>query len=229
MNLSRNEQTRYYYQRAGVVFDIKDTKNGDDVCLINGDGVKEFPFPYIRVQRVEIDDDNKVTEIYEDYKYYLDSLIVVGDTYSSGDSAFTHTIHAKSPNAESGSTYCDYFSGLCKADIGEAILIRNKDYDYFKENLGLLNIPIWMVSGEVSSDKIVYVINASEIENPKYAIKYEPYEKGNFNPIVFNEDLYNELKDNLMVDKLKEQAYNNAKKYGYLIKSISIEIEKEDE
>ena len=228
MNLSKNKQTRYYYQRAGVVFDIKDTKNGDDVCLINGDGVKEFPFQYINVQKVKIDDDNKVVEIYEDDKYYLDSLIIVGDTYSSGDSAFTHTIHDKSVDNESGSKYCDYFTELCKAEMGEAILIRNKSYEYFKENLDLLNIPTWMVSGETSSDKIVYAINASEKGEFEHLALDNVYNKGNFNPIVFNEDLYNELKDNSMIGKIKEQAYNNAKKYGYLIKEINIDIEKEN-
>ncbi len=228
MNLSKNKQTRYYYQRAGVVFDIKDTKNGDDVCLINGDGVKEFPFQYINVQKVKIDDGNKVVEIYEDDKYYLDSLIIVGDTYSSGDSAFTHTIHAKSGDTESGSKYCDYFTELCKAEMGEAILIRNKSYEYFKENLDLLNIPTWMVSGETSSDKIVYAINASEKGEFEHLALDNVYNKGNFNPIVFNEDLYNELKDNSMIGKIKEQAYNNAKKYGYLIKEINIDIEKEN-
>ena len=142
----------------------------------------------------------KISLIYNDETVanrYLDTLIEVGDTYDGSD--FTKTIHGE-PNDTELALF-EYYKELCEKELGEMILAtsRNYNFDQFCEylsNLKETQFPTYMIEGIGDVNQI--------------RINEEVQER-----IEFTEEKYNEIKEEMVKEKICEAAVRVAETYGY--------------
>ena len=136
----------YYVSDTGTIFDIKGYGRDGDVCVIDSATIKD-KIPYIQVQ--------KGTDATTKKKYFLDNYIEDGDTYNmkEGDQQtpngmFKKKIHAKTSANEKYVSFPAYYKQLCEKQVKKAVLSNfDRNSKWFMDNLEMLGIPQYMISG----------------------------------------------------------------------------------
>ena len=173
----------YFYIKDGVVFDILAYDNGDSCANKGVSGTpnnKEIQVPSITVQH---------SSATESTTLYFLSLIKDGDKVSDG-------IFYKHNDGESSDmTMSQYYESLCLEEIKKAIAIRpTYEFNDFNENLTILGIPLYMISGQ-------------------------GYTVTGITQITFNETNFNNWKKEVVQDQAYTAAQNVANRFGYKVTS----------
>jgi len=131
----------YYKVKDGVVYEIcKGTTKDEDPCIISGADYN----PYFRVMWGSGDE----TVV----KYYLDSLIKDGDTFSKNrEGWFEKTKHMK--DGDVSVDLGQYFYDLCVEELENQIMNTYyfKSYEWLNTHKDSLNIPLFMFKGVATS------------------------------------------------------------------------------
>ena len=127
-NLNKTLQNKYYHFNGEVLYKI----DGDASCggklgvSAITDSTKQVLIPSF---------------IADGERYFLDSLIAVGDKYASG--AFKHVACDGTE-----STLYDYYNALCVEEVETQIRVNpSYTYEIFNNVKSALNIPLYMIKG----------------------------------------------------------------------------------
>jgi hypothetical protein len=189
--LKKDYLKQYYYVNNGVIFNIKKYNDGDD-CAVYAESVSG------NIPSIEVTEKPQEGETSTPYKLYLDLYIADGDSYSGN--VFKKKIHSDGETSQI--TFQEYYKTLCEKEVYINVLrFFEKDFDWFNNNLYVLGIPMYMLSGQ-------------------------GYTVTGITQISFTASYLSTLKDKIAKDEATKAAKNKAKELGYKVTS-EITVEKE--